>query len=215
MSETPILNRTNVKFKEIGILFAIYSSKRKEDRAKGKDGVSHRLIPSHNLHFSHSRGNIKMLNWNVEEKKRGVEGGKGLEERRNSYYSCTLPGGALELGEVCAPHLRHRLTAPGRLTAMCHDRRTNAGNLQFSFALIDHTVAGKAFHVKLSKIAFQTGGEGSYFYLLPVIPFSTLAHHLRFISRTRVIISTSLVRSEDSLIEHCRPSTDFEIRLNP
>lgn len=111
-----------------------------------------------------------------------------MEERRNSYYSCTLPGGALELGEVCAPHLRHRLAAPGRLTAMCHDRRTNAGNLQFSFALIDHTVAGKAFHVKLSKIAFQTGGEGSYFYLLPVIPFSTLAHHLRFISRTRVII---------------------------
>ena len=135
-----------------------------------------------------------------------------MEERRNSYYSCTLPGGALELGEVCAPHLRHRLTAPGRLTAMCHDRRTNAGNLQFSFALIDHTVAGKAFHVKLSKIAFQTGGEGSYFYLLPVI--STLPT-LRFISRTRVIISTSLVRSEDSLIEHCRPSTDFEIRLNP
>lgn len=43
------------------------------------------------------------------------------------------------------PHLRHRLAAPGRLTAMCHDRRTNAGNLQFSFALIDHTVAGKAF----------------------------------------------------------------------
>lgn len=135
-----------------------------------------------------------------------------MEERRNSYYSCTLPGGALELGEVCAPHLRHRLAAPGRLTAMCHDRRTNAGNLQFSFALIDHTVAGKAFHVKLSKIAFQTGGEGSYFYLLPVI--STLPT-LRFISRTRVIISTSLVRSEDSLIEHCRPSTDFEIRLNP
>lgn len=141
-----------------------------------------------------------------------MEGGKGLEERRNSYYSCTLPGGALELGEVCAPHLRHRLAAPGRLTAMCHDRRTNAGNLQFSFALIDHTVAGKAFHVKLSKIAFQTGGEGSYFYLLPVI--STLPT-LRFISRTRVIISTSLVRSEDSLIEHCLPSTDFEIRLNP
>lgn len=174
MSETPILNRTNVKFKEIGILFAIYSSKRKEDRAKGKDGVSHRLIPSHNLHFSHSRGNIKMLNWNVEEKKRGVEGGKGLEERRNSYYSCTLPGGALELGEVCAPHLRHRLTAPGRLTAMCHDRRTNAGNLQFSFALIDHTVAGKAFHVKLSKIAFQTEGGGDRIFisylLFPLCP---------------------------------------------
>lgn len=72
MSETSILNRTNVKFKEIGILFAIYSSKRKEDRAKGKDGVSHRLIPSHNLHFSHSRGNIKMLNWNVEEKRKGA-----------------------------------------------------------------------------------------------------------------------------------------------
>ena len=37
------------------------------------------------------------------------------------------------------PRLRRRL-APGRLTAMCHDRRTNAGNLQFSFALIDHAV---------------------------------------------------------------------------
>lgn len=82
MSETPILNRTNVKFKEIGILFAIYSSKRKEDRAKGKDGVSHRLIPSHNLHFSHSRGNIKMLNWNVEEKKKGRGGRKGFGRKK-------------------------------------------------------------------------------------------------------------------------------------
>lgn len=97
-----------------------------------------------------------------------------MEERRNSYYSCTLPGGALELGEVCAPHLRHRLAAPGRLTAMCHDRRTNAGNLQFSFALIDHTVAGKAFHVKLSKIAFQTEGGGDRIFisylLFPLCP---------------------------------------------
>ena len=135
------------------------------------------------------------------KKKRGVEGGKGLEERRNSYYSCTLPGGALELGKVCAPHLRHRLAAPGRLTAMCHDRRTNAGNLQFSFALIDHIVAGKAFHVKLSKIAFQTGGRGIVF-LSPTCYFH-FAHHPSFHFSNACYystISTSLVRSEDSLI---------------
>lgn len=81
----------------------------------------------------------KMLNVECVEKWRRK---KDLEQRRNAYYSYTLPVGA---GARGVPHLRHRLAAPGRLTAMCHDRRTNAGNLQFSFALIDHTVAGKAF----------------------------------------------------------------------
>lgn len=53
----------------------------------------------------------------------------------------TFPADATAPGE---PRLRRRL-APGRLTAMCHDRRTNAGNLQFSFALIDRAAASKAF----------------------------------------------------------------------
>lgn len=66
----------------------------------------------------------------------------GTGTKKECVYSYTLPVGA---GARGVPHLRHRLAAPGRLTAMCHDRRTNAGNLQFSFALIDHTVAGKAF----------------------------------------------------------------------
>lgn len=90
-------------------------------------------------------------------------------ERRNAYYSYTLPVGA---GARGVPHLRHRLAAPGRLTAMCHDRRTNAGNLQFSFALIDRTVAGKAFALAKQDCISNQGDRIFISYLL--FPFSTL-----------------------------------------
>lgn len=101
--------------------------------------------------------------------KRGREKRVERAERRNAYYSYTLPVGA---GARGVPHLRHRLAAPGRLTAMCHDRRTNAGNLQFSFALIDRTVAGKAFALAKQDCISNQGDRIFISYLL--FPFSTL-----------------------------------------
>lgn len=68
-------------------------------------------------------------------------------------------------GTRCVSHLRRRL-APGRLTAMCHDRRTNAGNLQFSFALIDHAVASKSVYVsQATRLRFNL--KGAIFFFSP------------------------------------------------
>lgn len=65
-------------------------------------------------------------------------------------------------------HLRRRL-ASGRLTAMCHDSRTNAGNLQFSFALIDHAAASEAFTLARQQDCIST--ERLHFSVLVVLCF--------------------------------------------
>lgn len=143
-----------------------------KNRKRKKGGKQERF--SCNLHSYPGNVNIQR-GWKIGKgKKKRLEKKERVDTKgfpRGMYFYVS----GRRWSTRCAPRLRRRL-APGRLTAMCHDRRTNAGNLQFSFALIDHALASKAFTLAGQQDCVSTVGRGCIFLYQPPF-FSTLFFH--------------------------------------